>query len=72
MITLSATQEELEFICYELNTEITQMLHRDIWIDFINFKIQTTFKAFEKIMYYLEEGYLKTRLQAQFNNQVKK
>ena len=68
MITLSATQEELEYICYELNDEVTSLVHREIWLDFMNFKMEVTLNAFEKIMYYLEEGYLKNRFQIQFNN----
>lgn len=70
-IILSGTISELFGVCYELNKEITNLVHNEIWFDRNNFKIEVTYNAMEKIMYYLSPGFLKDRFQHQINRQIK-
>jgi len=72
MIKLSATQEELFNVCYELNQEINDLIHSEIFIDFSNRRIECTENAMQKIMYYLSSGCLNDRLQYQIDNQISK
>jgi len=66
---LSMTIEEIQQISYYLNPEITNLLHEEIWTDEFLRTIECTQQAMEKIMYYLEPGFLKDRLQAQIDEQ---
>lgn len=69
MLNLSASIEELSYLCFNLNPEISQLVHKTIWLDPLNRNICVTLSAMEKIMYYLEPGYLNDRLQSQIDQQ---
>jgi hypothetical protein len=64
---------ELTFICFQLNDEIKNLVHEEIYLDFQNSTIEITKNAYEKILYYLSQSTeyycynLKKRIQKQYN-----
>ena len=66
---LSMTGHEMAYLIFMLNPEITNLLHEEIWTDEFLRTIECTQNAMEKIMYYLEPGFLKDRLQYQIDKQ---
>jgi uncharacterized phage-associated protein len=72
MIDLNMFIDELEYICFELNEEIKNLVHKEIFLDFDNYKIEVTQNALEKILYYLDGDIENVHLKQQITHQTTK
>lgn len=68
-LSICLWHDELEYLCFELNDEIKNLVHKEIWLNFQNNRIELTRNAYEKIMYYLDDPLLKEEIKFQIKNQ---
>ena len=69
MYRINLFVDELEYLCFDLNPEIKQLVHKEIWLDFANNRIQLTQKALDKILYYIDDPLLKKEIEFQITMQ---
>jgi hypothetical protein len=69
---ISLWHDELQYLCFGINDEIKNLVHKEIWLDYNNNRIEVTQNALEKILYYLEDPLLKQEIEFQITHQKAK
>ena len=68
-LKISLWHDELQYLCFGLNDEIKNLVHKEIWLYYANNCIELTQNAYEKMMYYLKDPLLKKEIEFQIKNQ---